>query len=219
MKEVFSLSAKEAALLEKYGLRAEALRGCSVRTYGFGEAIVRAGEVCRDIFVVVRGKAKVGLTAPNGRDRILCFYVSDGLIGEAEFFLENKADSTTVTALDDFRCVCIPLDANEAYLAGNLDFAHAAAAALAEKLLQRAGDVVEATLYTSEIRLCRYILAASGGEYFRDIMTDVASSVGISYRHLYRMMGALCRDGVLEKTGAGYHICDRAALEQRARQR
>lgn len=73
-------------------------------------------------------------------------------------------------------------------------------------------------LYSSEVRLCRYILAASEGGYFRDIMTDVAYSVGISYRHLYRTIGTLCKNGILKKTTSGYRICDPEELKKRSKQ-
>ena len=77
--------------------------------------------------------------------------------------------------------------------------------------------MIENTLYTAEMRLCRYILDASDGDRFRDVMMDVAYSIGVSYRHLYRMMGVLCRDGILQKNQTGYRICDRARLQERGR--
>ena len=73
-----------------------------------------------------------------------------------------------------------------------------------------------AALFTAEVRLSRYILGAAEGGVFRDVMTDVACSVGISYRHLYRTLAALCADGILEKTPAGYKILDPNALQARA---
>ena len=72
---------------------------------------------------------------------------------------------------------------------------------------------METTLYSAEARLCRYILAASQGEYFRDIMMDVAYSIGTSYRHLYRMMGKLCQENILEKAGRGYRILNMDELK------
>ena len=73
------------------------------------------------------------------------------------------------------------------------------------------------TFYPAEIRLCRYILDAADKLWFRDIMTDVACSVGVSYRHLYRMMGTLCREGILDKTASGYRICKPDVLAERCR--
>lgn len=204
--------------MRRYGLNAERLHDCSVRSYGFGECVAAAGSPCEYIFVVISGKAKVGITAPNGRDLNLCYYVSEGLIGEAELYSDTSSDTTTITALGELKCIAVPISSNAEYLNTSLEFTRAAAAELAKKLLRRADDVVENTLYTSEVRLCRYILAAASGSFFRDIMTDVARSIGVSYRHLYRMMGVLCSDGILEKTGSGYKILSMEKLSERGRQ-
>lgn len=214
MKETFLITARESALMSRYGLDAAKLLQCSVRRYDFGECIIAAGAPNEYIFIVISGRAKVSLTAPNGKGMVLCFYASDGLIGEAELYSGSAADTTTVTALEDFQCIAVPVRRNTEYLNSSLAFTRSAAAEIAKKL-QLTDNVVENTLYTSDVRLCRYILAAANGMYFRDIMTEVAASVGVSYRHLYRMMGALCRDGILKKTGTGYRICSMEGLAQR----
>lgn len=218
MKETFELTKMEAAVIRRYGLSPEKLCGCSLRSYAFGEIILSEGLQNDYLFLVVSGTAKVGAAAPNGKNLILYFYISDGLIGEAELFSDAPVVSTSVIALENFRCIAAPAEPNREYLTSNPVFTRNAAAELARKLIRCTDRVVEATLYSSEVRLCRYILAASQGPYFRDIMTDVAYSVGISYRHLYRTIGTLCRDGILEKTDAGYRICDLKELNRRAGQ-
>lgn len=218
MKEIFELTEMEAAVIRRYGLSPEKLCGCSARTYAFGETVLSEGLQNDWLFLVVSRKAKVGAAAPNGKNLILYFYISDGLIGEAELFSDMPVGSTSVTALENFRCIAVPTEPNREYLTGNPAFTRSAAAELAQKLIRSTDRVVEATLYSSEVRLCRYILAASQGRCFRDIMTDVAYSIGISYRHLYRTIGTLCRDGILEKTDAGYRICDLKELNRRSRQ-
>ena len=145
----------------------------------------------------------------------MCFYVSSGLLGEAELFSGSRTGQTTVTALDSFRCVEIPVDVNRQYLAENGEFAAWAAAALAGKLLQSTRRAAEWALCTAETRVCRYIASAACSGVFRDIMTDAASSAGVSYRHLYRIVGELCRAGVLEKTDSGYAVADARALRER----
>lgn len=215
MKEHFNLTPQNAALLHRYGLDAGRLRGCSVREYSFGERIVTVGLPLAHLFVVTAGKAKVGITAPNGRNLIMCFYVSDGLIGEAEFFAGADTGNTTVVALGDFHCIAVPVAQNSDCLNRSLEFARSAAAELSKKLAN-SDTVAAAALYPAEVRLCRYILGAADGGAFRDIMTDVACSVGISYRHLYRTLGHLCADGILKKSPSGYHIENFEALRSRA---
>lgn len=218
MRETTVLSARDADAesMRRYGLDAGALEGCTAREYGFGERVLSEGERIRHILLVTGGKAKVGLMAPNGRSLILCFYLSRGLLGDVELFSGRVLASATVTALDGFRCLAIPLEPNRARLLNNLAFAQTAAAELSEKLMRSSISNVSHTLYTADVRLCRYLCEASDGACFRDVMTDVACSIGVSYRHLYRMMNALCEACILEKTPAGYRILDLDALTRRA---
>lgn len=215
MKETFALTPHESALIQQYGLTPEKLQGCSIRTYSFGERIISEGRPNSLLFIITHGKAKVGVTAPNGKNIVLCFYISKGLLGEVELFSDSSAAGTTVTAMSELHCIAIPTDRNKAYLLGNPSFTRIAASQLSEKLMQSTNRTVENTLYTAEIRLCRYILAAANNSLFRDVMTDVSYSIGTSYRHLYRMIGALCKDGILEKTNEGYRICDMEQLKKR----
>lgn len=71
------------------------MSGCSVRTYFFGEKVISEGENSGRLFIVTRGKAKVGIAAPNGKDLILCFYLSDGLMGDLEMFCGAEVDTTS----------------------------------------------------------------------------------------------------------------------------
>lgn len=219
LKNSESLTKQDRAILQSYGMEAEKLTNCAARTYGFGERIVSEGLPNEFLFLVTGGRAKVGVSARNGKNIILCFYISAGLMGEAEYFSGSEVGCTTVTALENLRRILIPIRDNKAYLDSSLAFTRIAAAALADKLLQWANNVIESTLYTAEMRLCRYILDASDGDRFRNVMMDVAYLIGVSYRHLYRMMGVLCRDGILQKNQTGYRICDRARLQERGRPR
>jgi CRP-like cAMP-binding protein len=218
MKETFTITPHDTALIQQYGLAPEKLQNCSVRSYSFGERIISEGRPNGLLFIITGGKAKVGVTAPNGKNIVLCFYISKGLLGEVELFSDTSAASTTVTAMNELRCIVIPTDRNKAYLLGNPAFTRIAASQLSEKLMQSTDKTVENTLYTAEIRLCRYIFAAANNALFRDVMTDVSYSIGTSYRHLYRMIGALCKDRILEKTNEGYRICNMEQLKERAGQ-
>lgn len=203
-------------VLKKYGLDSQQLKDISIKTYPFGKTILHEGDICDVLIIVVSGKAKVGKTAPNGKDLILCFYVEDGMIGDMELFSKTNIVSSSVTVIDELTCIVIPVEENKDYLMNSLEFVRIAANEMSRKLYTSAESVVENTLYTAEIRLCRYILSAQVKGTFRDIMKDVAYSVGISYRHLYRMMGKLCKEGILEKKESGYKILDLEGLKKKS---
>lgn len=209
---------EELSLLNCYGLDGKQLQNCSIRRYGFGERIISENTPNERIYIMVSGKAKVEIAAPNGKNIILCFYISEGLMGELELFSEAKHGCSSVTSVSNLCCIAIPIHSNRTYLDGNLTFTKIAASELAKKLLQSSHSVVDRTLYTAEIRLCRYILAAAENGYFRDIMIDVARSIGVSYRHLYRMLGKLCAKEILVKTESGYWIKKQDQLEELCQQ-
>ena len=213
MKETFTLTDSDREILKSYGLETDRLVGCSIRSYEFGERIVSQGLFNEQISIVTAGRASVGISAPNGKSLVICFYISEGLIGEAEYFTGSQIDGNTVTVLENMRCIAFPIRENRAYLDANLAFTRAAAAALSDKLLRQANGVIRCMLYPAPARLCRYILNAADGDLFRDAIPDIICSVGASYRHLYRMMHELCAAGVLEKTRGGYRILDRADLQ------
>lgn len=203
---------------ERFELDEKKLKGCHIKTYPFGKKLMKQGELCENLFIVIKGKAKVGKASFNGKDLILCFYISEGLMGDMELFSKSHEVFSSVTVIDEMTCIVIPLKENEDYLMNHLPFVRIAAFELSKKLHASAENVLESTLYTAEVRLCRYILNAEEKGTFRDIMKDVSLSVGISYRHLYRMMAKLCDEGILEKTNSGYKILDYARLRSKGRQ-
>lgn len=214
MRKRSQLSEVHYQIIRKYGLEPEKLKNCIVCSYDFGDLVVKEDREIDYLFLIIEGRAKVGVAAPNGKNLIICFYISDGLIGEVEYYSNTNIGCTTVTALGKLDCVAIPAAENRSYLNNNLEFSRIAATALADKLARQTINVVENTLYSAKTRLCRYILDVSVNNYFRDIMMDVAYSVGVSYRHLYRMMSQLCDEGIIEKDVVGYHICKLDKLKE-----
>ncbi len=219
MKERNILEKRDLMILQQYGLDKNKLYNCSIRTYYFSERVITEGIRCENLIIVTDGKAKVGTMTPNGKNLILCFYISSGILGDLELMIDSGLGSSTVTALNDLRCICIPVEENKQYLLNNLQFIRIVCKELAEKLQKDVDTTVIHTLYSGQTRLCRYILEASHDRWFRDIMSDVAYSIGISYRHLYRMIGKLCDDGILEKTDKGYYIKDINELTYLSKQR
>ncbi len=212
------LNDQDKEILRQYGIEYEKLFNCSIRCYNFSERIITEGIKCDKIFIVTDGKAKVGSMTPNGKNLILCFYMSSGIMGDMEMMANSDLGASTVTALENFRCICIPIEENKQYLMNNNDFLIKVSVELALKLQNDIEKTIVHTLYSAETRLCRYIIEASNDGWFRDIMTDVAYSIGTSYRHLYRMMKKLCDDNLLEKTETGYRIIDIDELTYRSRQ-
>ena len=202
--------------LREYGLSDVPPDSCACLHFSSGEELLRAGEPIFWIFFAISGNAKVCNTAPNGKSLILCYYISQGMMGEVELMTRNETSTTTVVAVTDFECVAVSYHTCIAELKSNAIFLNKIGTALAEKLLTSSENYTLAALCSGEQRLCSYILQTSPHNLFRDSLTDVSSSVGLSYRHMFRLLGQLCQEQVLEKRDSGYYILNPGELARRS---
>lgn len=186
------------------------------RYFKSGETIHQEGMDIQFLCIVISGQAKVCLTALNGKSLVLCYYVSDGVIGDVELVTENHAATTTIIAVTDFECIAIPFHRNASILKRNITFMNQIGIELAKKLVLSTSNFSSSALCSGEERLCSYILQSSSNDMFHDILTDVVCSVGISYRHLFRILNGLCNNGILEKREFGYQIMNREKLTHKS---
>lgn len=212
------LSAEDLELLKQYGLEQSKLAGICALDVSAGETLLRQGEMLDDLYIVQGGTAKVCINSRSGKNLIICYYVSDGIFGDVELMSDVRAASTTVIAVSALRVAAVPIGSNEEYLKGDLAFMNVIAAGLAGKLARSSAAYAASALSTGEERLCAYILRTEHNGIFADVLSDVAQYVGMSYRHVFRVINSLCAVGILEKTDRGYRILDRDALRTRSAQ-
>lgn len=199
-------------VLAEYSLENLLEDDCQSIQFEAGETITEMGEKITHLYLVMDGRAKAFRLADNGNHLIVCQYISTGLVGEIELLTDRDIATTTVTAISPFTCIAIPYQTCRQELKRNLQFSNALGRILAEKLAGSADNYVSSALYTGQQRLCTYILRNVNGDHFCENMTEVAASIGMSYRHMYRVLNELCRKEILRKTKTGYTIADRDAL-------
>ena len=202
--------------LAEYGIGNMAMDACVCLKYEAGETVLQEGMPIPYLLIVAAGKAKVCSVAKNGRDLVLCYYVSEGILGDIELMMGTCVSTTGVIAVTDFECIGLPFQKYAADLKNDLAFLNRLGQELSAKLLRSSKNYVSAALYSGEERLCAYILQTSHHGVFRDALTDVSRSTGMSYRHLFRLLNRLCVDGLLEKRNDGYLIVNRGELVRRA---
>jgi len=202
-------------LLAEYGLDTISTGSCACLEFDAGETVLQEGQPIPGLLLVAVGTAKVCRTSPNGRNLIFCYYVSGGILGDVEFMTGSRAATCSVIAMSNLSCIAVPLS-DPLALHSNTFFLNRLAGALADKLVRCSQGHASAALYSGEARLCAYILQASRGGVFRDSLTDTACLVGMSYRHMFRLLHRLCLDGLLCKESCGYRVADPAGLASRA---
>lgn len=206
------ITPEESSILKKYGIDLGAMHDCVVCRYEAGEIIFNQGKPVEYLYIVLKGKIKVCMLAANGRDLTLCYYISSGILGDVELVLEDKAASATSIADLTSHCVRIPLSLNLELLTNSITFMNQLAKGLSMKLLNSSNALVSSALYSGEERLCTYILITEHHGMFTGVLSDISKSIGISYRHLFRILNDLCRKGVLERRESGFLILDKQYL-------
>jgi len=211
----YTLIKSDLALLARYGLGSIDMTNAVRFCFDKGEYLSRENEPLHYIYFVVSGKAKALLNLSDGKQLLLAYFISNGIIGDVELMTDVQANLATLQAVTPFVCVALPLSVYRDVLKHNIVFINYVGSELAKKLMQRAVNGAITTLQPLETRLCAYILQTANDGVFCETLTEVAAMVGGSYRHLLRCLDKLCADGVLEKKGRGYLVIDLQVLEAR----
>ena len=207
-----ALDERGTRTLADFGLDSKTLSGCRRFRAAPGETVFRQGMVLDCLYLLEKGRAKVCVSAQNGKNLIVCFYQSDGILGDAELMTGRREASATVIALTPLQLVGVPLDRNLDALLGNVRFLNKLGRNLSEKLLRSSDAHADAALRSGRERLCVYIRNNAHNGLFTDVLNDAAQSAGMSYRHLFRVLHALCAEGVLQRTPLGYRVLDPGRL-------
>ena len=213
---IHSITEADHALMAKYGLRATDFPTATRLTFTAGAYLSREGEALSHVYLVLSGKAKVLLSLSDGKQLLLAYFISQGIIGDIELMADVTTHAATLQAVTTFECIALPLDECRAQLKHNAAFSNAIGKALAAKLRQRAINSTINTLQPLAARLSAYIFQTAKNNVFEEKLTDVAAVMGASYRHVLRCFTHLCKQSVLVKQGKNYHIKNRSALEAQA---
>jgi CRP-like cAMP-binding protein len=202
--------------LAEYHLEGLDLSAALLIRYEPGEWFLHEQQPIEYLYFLVSGKAKVCMSARSGRSLLLCYYVSEGIIGDVELLAGWREAISSMQATTALTCVALPLSVYAPVLRANLPFILRVGAGLSEKLRASTANCTSIILQPFERRLCGYLLQSAPEGRFGEHLTDVSEQLGVSYRHLLRSLKALCEEGLLEKRKDCYVLLDKAELEKRA---
>ena len=215
--KTFSFSEKYSSIFDSYGIQISNPDDLQCFLYRPGELILEQNAPMRYFYFVISGKARVCVSSDNGKNLFLSHYISEGIIGDIELMTESYISCANVIATSDFQCIALPYKKYADELKSNLQFMNYVGKGLARKLINSSKGFQNSALHSGEERICAYILdSCSEKGFFEETLTNVSGSLGISYRHMFRILDRLCKDHVLEKRGHGYQIINMAELKNRA---
>lgn len=188
-----------------------------------GEFLCREDEKLKYIFFFVKGKAKVCINLSNGKSLLVCFYEPFKVLGDLELINKEEA-SSNIQAIEDTYCIGIPLDIARKDMVKDTDFMTFICTSLGEKLKSLSRNSSINLLYPLENRLASYIKATEetriiDGEnemIFKGNLNDTSELLGISYRHLLRVINKFCENKIIEKKKGYYRILNHKEIEELA---
>ena len=200
-------------VLAEYGLSAIDTSNCCCALYTSGETIINQGDRFTSFWLVIQGRAKAFRLGKNGKTLIVSRYISSGVIGDIELMSNLPQAKTTVSAITQLECIQLHYSLCRKELTHNIVFSNKLGRGLALKLANSADAYVSSALYTGKQRLCAYILKNANAEFFSDALTEISASIGMSYRHMFRLLEELCDQNILCREGRGFSIRNVSALE------
>ncbi|MBA4347767.1 MAG: Crp/Fnr family transcriptional regulator [Clostridiales bacterium] len=210
------LPAQYTPALAEYGLDWLDLSATQLIRYERGEWMLLAEQEIPYLYILLSGKAKVCMSDESGRNLLLCYYVSEGIMGDIELMMGRREAISSVQAVSPVVCIGLPLHVYANELLSHLPFVLRVAKGLSVKLHASVSSTTEIILRPFEARLGTYLLHGAQGGVFSERLTDVSEQLGVSYRHLLRSLKALCEEGLLGKRPDGYHILNVERLREKA---
>ena len=182
-------------------------------TFESGSHILREGSKPDYLYYLVEGRAKIYLSHENGRRSLICFLDAPCFIGEIEL-LGTQVAARGVIAITCCECYAIRTDKCKDQLLKDTTFLRYLCLFLSKKTIDNTSNFSMNLCYSLDTRLANFILTTSHNGIYREMHTEVAEYLGVTYRHLLYVIAEFVKQGVLEKSKKGYHIKDENSLRK-----
>lgn len=176
-----------------------------VHCYKKGDYICRELDTLANLYFLVEGRAKMYQTHKNGKVSLIHFYSHGSILGEIELLGVTKT-AHSVQAMVDTVCIQLPLYNCREEVLNDPKFLREIARHLGFKMLRDTDNLITSQAYTLETRLAAFILFSSTNDVYEEKHTEVSQYLGVSYRHLMRVISDFCNRKLIEKEGNVYRI-------------
>lgn len=187
-----------------------------IHEYEAGESILKQDTPPCYLYLMSFGRCCVRVLLANGKSVILRTLTAPCLIGEME--LIREVSSFTVQSLEKSRLLAVPLEQCRSYLLENAYFLRRLCSDLILKERVEAFNLLHSFAYPLENRLAKFILDNRQENQFYIKKVLVAESLGVSYRHVGKVMNDFVNNKYLSKQRLIYTITNEEALVKLARE-
>ncbi|WP_142293543.1 Crp/Fnr family transcriptional regulator [Bacillus sp. K2I17] len=171
-----------------------------------GELICNIDDAMDRLYFVVKGKVKVYTITPEGKKLILRFINPLAVVGDIELIQNSKAHNV-VEACSDVIVISISHAVIRNKLLHDPIFMNFLLENIANTLKISTRFTALNLLYPVEVRVASYLLSIStdsnGNMYKKDLdatsISSIADFIGVSYRHVIRVLQKFYKEKLIEK--------------------
>ncbi|MFJ5716724.1 Crp/Fnr family transcriptional regulator [Neobacillus sp. NPDC093127] len=190
----------------------------SLYSFDQGELICSQGDPAQFLYVLVKGKLKIYTTSAEGKTLILSFKTPLEVIGDIEY-LRDIEIINTVEAVSPVCMIGVHHRWLKKYGSDYAPLLQFLLDIITQKFTVKSNTLSFNLLYPVEVRLASYLLAVSFDEsdsLFKEQISisikDTANLIRTSARHLNRVIGQFCAEGLIERNKGFILIKDREGL-------
>ncbi len=192
----------------------------SLMSFERGECICNTGDELDYFYFDVKGKLKVYTLMENGKSLLLRFNKPLSVLGDVEFMSGYKI-KCNVDSLNESHLIGISVDDIHKHAGSDPIFLSYVIRGLGYKLYMISNSTSINLLYPLEKRFASYIISITSedanikciNEIKTASMTEMATLLGTSYRHLNRVISELSDKGIVNKKNGKIAVLDYPALK------
>ncbi|MCZ8538326.1 Crp/Fnr family transcriptional regulator [Paenisporosarcina quisquiliarum] len=189
-----------------------------LKTFGAGDQILHEGAEIDGLYLLVDGKCRIATNEITGKSLLLRFCSPFSILGDIECF-QNVPVQSEVHAEEGCTFLFIPIDQYKYSLSLEPDFLQLLLKELAYKLQTCTTASRVNLLASAETRLASYLCTIKiDNKFAKQLATnnieEIASLIGITPRHLNRVIKKWHENGILQKTRSQLIINDWPIVER-----
>ncbi len=178
-----------------------------------GTCLIRQGDHMNTFYLLTNGKCGISCDLSSGKTILLRTNHAPCLIGEMEL-LNDEPAMMTVKAIGECSLLAFEMQSARRILCADNAFLQKLSVLMIRKEHENAVNLICAEAYPLQDRLAFFILEHRQGPFFRVKKTEIADSLGASYRHIEKLMDDFVKQKVLFKERCTYLIRDEARLRE-----
>ena len=167
-------------------------------------------------YYLIEGSISLHANAVNGNSKLIKFCEAPVFIGDMEIMGYHE-ESNTIRTINECVFIGIEMYKLKEVIKSDIKFSNFICKTIAGKMYYFSNQQMSNKMNTAYENIASYILNLSDERnFFVENLKNLSELMGISYRHLLRVLKRLSEGNLIRKSGRGYEVIDKESLKELA---